>query len=68
MPFKRRYSLFQDSRSLSFSKQMGQTKDLQASKSKIPFKSTAEIDAHIKYVGCVFSNTENFLADALVEI
>lgn len=47
---------------------MGQTKDLQASKSKIPFKSTAEIDAHIKYVGCVFSNTENFLADALVEI
>jgi len=28
-----------------------QNKDLQASKSKIPFKSVAEIDTHIKYVG-----------------
>lgn len=47
---------------------MGQTKDLQASKSKIHFISVAEIDAHIKYVGCVFSQHQNLLPNTPVEI
>ena len=50
MASQRRYSLFlhQD---FSYILKMGQVKDLQTAKSKIPFKNVAEIDAHIKYVG-----------------
>lgn len=32
---------------------LSQIKDLQAAKSKIPFKNVADVDAHIKYVLCV---------------